>query len=178
VEGEEIESPKIHGEPIEIRFLPSPRAYRGKLLSGNGSQGREVHAGCFPRRRLIVLDAALSRRPRQLARILIHELLHFAWIRLGNPKRLAFERLLMGEIRHRATGELGWSAERMKASLTRDDRLRRTRRWREYVCESFCDSGAWLFVGGRNKEFTLGAAAQKGRRAWFAQWGLIYEISV
>jgi hypothetical protein len=125
-----------------------------------------------------VLDAALTRHPQQLARILIHELLHFAWIRLGNPKRLAFEQLLGGEIRRRTRGELGWSAERVKSSLTFEDRLRRTRRWREYVCESFCDSGAWLFGGGRNKEFTLRAAARKARRAWFAQCGLMYEISV
>lgn len=172
-------SPKVRGLPIEIRFLAAPKAYRGKLLSGEAAKGREVHAGCFLRRRLIVLDAALRKQPKELARILIHELLHFAWLRLGNPKRRAFESLVAGEIRRRVGGELGWSAERMKATLSRADRVRRSRRWREYICESFCDSGAWLLAGsGRGAEFTLPAAARKARRAWFEQSRLTHEISV
>jgi len=172
-------SPKVRGLPIEVRFLAAPKAYRGKLLSGESARGREVHAGCFLRRRLIVLDAALRKQPKELARILIHELFHFAWLRLGNPRRRAFEALVAGEIRRRVCGELGWSAERMKAAVSPADHARRSRRWREYVCESFCDSGAWLLTGaGRSGEFTLPAAARRARRAWFAQSRLIYEISV
>jgi hypothetical protein len=172
-------SPKVRGLPIEVRFLAAPKVYRGKLLSGESAKGREVHAGCFLRRRLIVLDAALRKRPKELARILTHELFHFAWLRLGNPKRRAFESLVGSEIRNGVRGELGWSAERMKYTVSRADRARRSRRWREYVCESFCDSGAWLLAGvARGGEFTLPAAARKARRAWFEQSRLIYEISV
>ena len=172
-------SPKVRGLPIEITFLPELKARRGKLLSGETERGREVHAGSFLRQRRIVLDAALKTRPRELARILTHELFHFAWVRLGNPQRRRFEDLLQGEIRKRVRGELGWSAERMKGRLSSADRKLRTRVWREYVCESFCDSGAWLFAGhGRSDEFTLPTAARRARRAWFEEARLTLQISV
>jgi hypothetical protein len=177
-------SPKVRGLPIEVVFQPGLIAHRGKLLSPNKlkhipQRGREVHAGSFLRERRIVLDAALKTRPRELARILIHELYHFAWVRLGNPQRRRYEDLLQGEMRKRVCGELGWSAERLKAALRRADRTRRTRAWREYVCESFCDSGAWLLAGrGGNEEFTLPAAARRVRRSWFEQAGLTLQISV
>jgi hypothetical protein len=172
-------SPKVRGLPIEIVFLHAPKAHRGKLLSGKTAQGRDVHAGSFLRRRRIALDAALRKRPGELARILTHELFHFVWARLGNPKRRDFEALLAKEIRSRVNGELGWSAERLKAALSPADLGRRTRRWREYVCESFCDSAAWLFAGrGRHEEYTLPSAARRVRRAWFEQTRLACEISV
>jgi hypothetical protein len=172
-------SPKVRGLPIEIIFLPELKARRGKLLSGKTERGREVHAGSFLRQRRIVLDATLKKRPRELVRILTHELFHFAWLRLGNPERRRFEDLLQGEIRKRVRGELGWSAERLKATLSRADRARRTRAWREYVCESFCDSAAWLLAGrGGNEEFTLPSAARRARRAWFEQARLTSEIPV
>ena len=172
-------SPKVRGLPIEITFLPELKVRRGKLLSGKTERGREVHAGCFLRQRRIVLDAALKTEPRELARILTHELFHFAWLRLGNPQRRRYEDLLQGEIRRRVRGELGWSAERMKATLSRSDRTRRTRAWREYVCESFCDSAAWLLAGrSGNEEFTLPSAARRARRAWFKQARLTLQISV
>src|SRR5207248_8272020 len=145
-------SPKVRGLPIEITFLPELKARRGKLFSGTAERGMEVHAGCFLRQRRIVLDAALKMRPRELARILTHELFHFAWLRLGNLQRRRFEDLLQGEIGKRVPGELGWSAERMKAALSSDDRNRRTRAWREYVCESFCDTAEWLLVGSGGSE--------------------------
>ena len=172
-------SPKVRGLPIEITFLPELKASRGKLVSGKAERGREVHAGSFLRQRRIVLDAALKTQPRELARILTHELFHFAWLRLGNPQRRRYEELLQGEMRKRVRGELGWSAERMKASLSRADRKRRTRAWREYVCESFCDTGAWLIAGrGGSEEFTLGSAARRARRKWFEQSRLMLQISV
>jgi hypothetical protein len=172
-------SPKVRGLPIEIVFLPELKARGGKLLSGKTERGREVHAGCFLRQRRIVLDAVLKTQPRELARILTHELFHFAWLRLGNPERRRFEDLLQGEIRKGVGGELGWSAERMKAALKRADRARRTRVWREYVCESFCDSAAWLLAGSAgNEEFTLPMAARRARRTWFEQARLTREISV
>jgi hypothetical protein len=172
-------SPKVRGLPIEITFLPELKARRGKLLSGRAERGREVHAGCFLRQRRIVLDAALKMRPRELERILTHELFHFAWLRLGNPQRRRFEDLLQGEIGKRVPGELGWSAERMKAALSSADRKRRTRAWREYVCESFCDTAAWLLAGrGGSEEFTLPAAARRARRIWFENSRLMIQISV
>jgi hypothetical protein len=172
-------SPRVRGLPIEITFLPELKARRGMLLSGKAERGREVHAGCFLRQRRIVLDAALKTRPRELARILTHELFHFAWLRLGNPQRRRFEDLLQGEIRKRVRGELGWSAERMKARVTRADRMRRTRPWREYVCESFCDTAAWLLAGhGGSEEFTLPSAASRARKKWFEQARLTVQISV
>jgi hypothetical protein len=172
-------SPRIRGLPIEITFLPALHAHRGKLLSGKTASGREVHAGSFLRQRRIVLDAALKKQPAELARILTHELFHFVWLRLGNPKRRAYEELLLQEFRQRIKGELGWSAEGVKSALTRGDRVRGSRRWREYVCESFCDSAAWLLAGARrHEEFTLPPAARRTRRLWFEQTRLTRQISV
>jgi len=115
-----------------------------------------------------VLDAALLASPGELARILIHELFHFVWPRLGNQARRSYEELLAGECRRRVRGELGWSAEWRKRALTALDRQQRTRRWREYLCESFCDTAAWFHRGGgRHAEFTLAAPERQARRAWF-----------
>jgi hypothetical protein len=172
-------SPEVRGLPIQIEFLPAPRAHRGKLLSGSAARGREVHAGSFLRQRRIVLDVALKKEPRELDRILTHELFHFAWLRLGNAKRWSYEDLLRRELNNHVKGELGWSAERAKTTLTRRDPARRTRRWREYVCESFCDSGAWVFAGSRrHEEFTLPLAARRLRRGWFEKTRLTRQISV
>src|SRR5580692_6408755 len=129
-------SPQVRGSPIEITFLPDLKARRGKLESGESGRGKEVHAGSFLRQRRIVLDSALRRRPRELRRVLTHELFHFVWLRLGNPRRREWEALLRSEIERDVQGELGWSAELIKAALTRSDRVKRSRRWREYVCES------------------------------------------
>jgi hypothetical protein len=148
--------------------MPALRAHRGRLVSG-GREGAEVHAGAFLRKRVIVLDAELLERPRELARIFIHELFHFVWLRLGNPARRSFEELLRAEIRRGARGELGWSAEWRKLKLSTADHRKRTRRWRQYVCESFCDSAAWLLAGtSRHSEFTLGRADRERRRRWFS----------
>ena len=153
---------------IEITFVPHLRAHRGKLLTGRDARGREVHAASFLRERRIVLDAALKSKPRELDRILTHELFHFAWLRLGNPKRRSYEALLDAEIRRRIPGELGWSAERVKESLSREDCVSGAAGdgASTYV-KSFCDSGAWLLSGrGRHAEFTLPAATRLTRRGW------------
>jgi hypothetical protein len=116
------------------------------------------------RERRIVLDCTA----REFPRILAHELFHFVWLRLGNPGRKAFEELLARESRAGARGELGWSAEWRKRALTAADIDLRTRRWREYCCESFCDTAAWLYSGLRShEEFTLRARFRDRRRAWF-----------
>jgi hypothetical protein len=44
----------------------------------------------------------------------------------------------------------------------------RTRRWREYCCESFCDTAAWMYSGVRSHpEFTLAPRFRARRRLWF-----------
>jgi hypothetical protein len=74
----------------------------------------------------------------------------------------------MGELRCGISGELGWSAEWRKLALKPSDVTKRTRRWREYCCESFCDTAAALYSGvRRHSEFTLPVAGRRARRAWF-----------
>lgn len=172
-------SPEIEGLPIEVTFAPRLWAQGGKLVVGTTTRGREVHAATFLRQRRIVLDAALKKQPAELSRILVHELFHFVWLRLGNPKRRLFGDLLRRELRDRVRGELGWSAERLKIGLRDRDSALRTRRWREYVSESFCDTAAWLFSGARpHAEFTLPSVRCSGRRAWFERVQLTRRISV
>jgi hypothetical protein len=141
-------------------------ARRGKLLSSAGC-GTPVLAGSFLYKRLIVLDSSLQRTPRQLARILVHELFHFAWWRLGNPLRKQYGDLVRAEFKRRVRGELGWSAEWRKKELhSADD----GRRWREYACESFCDTAGYLYSGiGAYGEGTLSGSARMARRRWFAE---------
>ena len=158
--------PAFHGRTIRIEFLPAVTSCNRRLESGTG-RGVEVHAASFLRRRRIVLDAALLSRPRELERILVHELFHFVWLRAGNPARRSFERVIEAEIQRRARGELGWSAERRKVALDPGDSQRRTRPWREYACESFCDTAAWMFTrAGMHDEFTLAARYRNRRRCW------------
>ena len=134
----------LEGRSVGIRFLPALTADRSYLYS-NRPHGQPVYAGSFIRKREIVLDQELESQPRELARILVHELFHFAWVRLGNPARRSYEALVREEWKQRARGELGWSAEWRKQALeTRDVRLR-SRRWREYCCESFCDMVSGCF---------------------------------
>lgn len=62
---------------------------------------------------------------------------------------------------HHACGELGESASFKKALLT-------PQRWRDYVCESFCDTAAWLYSGVKQHgEFTLARRWREPRKAWF-----------
>ncbi len=105
----------------------------------------------------------------EFERILVHELFHFVWVRLSNQKRTDWEMILAGELRSRSKGELGWSAEWRKAKIKASDVRQRTTAWRRYVCESFCDTAAWLYCGfAKHDEFTLASAARKARKVWFA----------
>ncbi|MFB3826085.1 MAG: hypothetical protein ACE15B_04915 [Bryobacteraceae bacterium] len=157
--------PELSGRPVEVRYLRAPRDRRGP-----------VDGGAMLRERRIVLDAALR---RDSGRILVHEIFHFAWVRLGNPRRRTFEDLLRRELQARARGELGWSAEWRKAELSAADAAARTRRWREYCCESFCDTAAWMFSGvRRHPHFTLAPRFRRVRRAWFEAQGLTRAISI
>ena len=159
--------PPLRGRRIRLEFRPSLTDHRGRLLS-EGSVGTPIHAATHIRKRYIVLDAELKTQKSELARIVVHEIFHFAWLRLGNERRRAYEQLVSREIQNGARGELGWSAESRKRKLTLRDRCNRTRRWREYCCESFCDTGAWLYSGvRRHDEFTLTLRRRSVRRAWF-----------
>ena len=168
-----------HDRPIKVHFRPALRARRGKLLTGAEGDGVEVHAGSFLRSRDVVLDSYLLAQPRELARILVHELYHFVWLRLDNTTRNSYEAVVSMEFRQRASGELGWSAERLKERMTTEDRRRRTRRWREYLSESFCDTAAWLFGGARrHNEFTLAPVHRRRRRTWFREAEALRRIAL
>jgi hypothetical protein len=158
----------LEGRSIYLRFLPALTA-DGRRLYSNRPNGQPVFAGSFIRKRRIVLDQELQRQPRELARILVHELFHFAWVRLGNRARRSYEELVREEWTQRARGELGWSAElRKRALLKRSPNPAASAAWRDYLCESFCDTGAWIYSGvHRHAEYTLAARHRDRRAAWF-----------
>jgi hypothetical protein len=160
--------PPLEGRSVSLHFLPSLTA-DGRRLYSNRPHGEPVHAGSFLRKRRIVLDRELERQPKELARILVHELFHFAWVRLGNPARDSYASLVREEWRRHARGELGWSAElRKRALLKHSRRPTSSRPWRDYLCESFCDTGAWLYSGvRRHPEYTLAARHRMRRAEWF-----------
>lgn len=153
---------------MELGWAEQLRACRGKLRYGPGT-GQQVHAASFLRQRRIVLDRELRADPGELSRIALHELFHFVWVRLGNPTRKRWEELVRNQIRRGAGGELGWSAEQRLLALQAGDLQHRSRRWREYVCESFCDSAAWAFgILRSHAEFTLQPVFRAERRRWLA----------
>ncbi len=159
--------PALTGDPIEVSYLPNLTAWRGQLLSGDLTKGTSVRAGSFLRKRTIVLDQSLVRTPHLLGRIFIHEVFHFVWLRLGTPLRESYAGLIGAELERGATGELGWSAESRKDRLDPKDPDTRTRRWREYLSESFCDTGGWLYGGAaRYAERTLAREFRERRRSW------------
>lgn len=145
--------PRLTGAPIRIENSPGLR-----------DRGGPVHAGSFLRERRIAFNCSRAEFPR----IFVHEVFHFVWLRAGNPLRYSWESLLRAELAAHARGEMGWSAEWRKEALTPIDIDRRTRRWREYCSESFCDTAAWLYTGIRHHpEFTLAPRFRVPRRAWF-----------
>jgi hypothetical protein len=145
--------PAVEGRPIRIHMSPGLKDRRGP-----------VHAGSFLRERRIAFDC----EAREFPRIFVHEIFHFVWLRLGNARRRLYETLVAEELARGARGELGWSAEWRKGELAEVDRFGRTRRWREYCCESFCDTAAWLYAGmPPHAEFTLAVRHRERRRRWF-----------
>lgn len=161
--------PEMVGAPVRCRLERDLRV-RGRRLVSGGQAGVPVHAGSHMRRRVITLDAGLQGQPAEFARILTHEIFHFVWMRLSNSVRRSFEALLAAEVLRGARGELGWSAELRKRTLTTQAPLERTRRWRDYVCESFCDTAAFLFSGcKRHLEYTLAARWRVARHRWFEE---------
>jgi hypothetical protein len=155
--------------PIWVTFQPELSAYGGRLYSG-AEIGVGIHGGAYLRRRRLVVDRLLLEQPGELARILVHEIGHFVWLRLGNQLRRSFEDLVLRELEQRARGELGWSSELRKVTISRVDIRYQTRNWRNYLCESFCDTLAWRYCGLRkHDEFTLSMRYRRWRREWLEQ---------
>jgi hypothetical protein len=147
--------PGLIGNPIRVQSARGLRDARGA-----------VHGGSFLRERRIAINCTRQEFPR----VFVHELAHFVWLRLGNPVRRSWEGVLRAERSAGARGELGWSAEWRKKELSPAQIRSRHRGWREYCCESFCDTAAWLYGGaGRHPEFTLAQHFRQCRRDWFAK---------
>lgn len=152
--------PALSGRPIRVEI--------------RRTLGPHLAATHIPRR-VILLDAGLLAQPGEFERILVHEIFHFAWVRLSNQTRRSWEGVLAAEFAERVRGELGWSAEWRKNKLRKDKLARadvrgRKPAWRRYVCESFCDTAAWLYGGLRgHDEYTLAAGPRRIRRRWFAE---------
>ena len=145
--------PRLAGRPIRVQV--------------RSSLGAHAAATSIPGR-FILLDSSVLARDGEFERILIHELFHFAWVRLSNQARWNWEDVLRQELRAAIPGELGWSAEWRKAKVRDADWRKRTPAWRRYCCESFCDSAAWMYCGlTGHDEFTLGKKARHARRKWF-----------
>jgi len=145
--------PALNGDPIRIQDSRGLRDRRGP-----------VHAGAFLRERRIAFDCTRAEFPR----IFVHEVSHIIWLRLGNAVRHRYEDMLHAELGARARGELGWSAQWRKTALTQADRRDRSRAWREYCCESFCDTAAWRWSGLKlHPEFTLAGRYCTIRTRWF-----------
>jgi hypothetical protein len=152
--------PAVTGSPICVRALPQLTAHRGKLLSATPERGKPVHAASFIRRREIVLEYELLAKP-MLPPIMVHEIFHFVWARMGNGRRASYTALLAEEWRSKARGELGESSAVWKQTV---------RLSRDYVCESFCDTAAWLYAPGVERwRSTLGRRWRARRKAWFEE---------
>jgi hypothetical protein len=159
--------PPMLGAPIRVEWAPALRAVRGRLRT-DGGRGKEVHAASFIRERRMVFDEALRLDPAEMSRILVHEMFHFAWVRLSNDFRRSWRQLLTDELTRGARGELGWSAESRKSAIRSSPTVIPDRAWREYSCESFCDTAAWIYAGvGGHQECTLTRRFREIRRAWF-----------
>jgi predicted SprT family Zn-dependent metalloprotease len=161
----ELTAPALQGRTIRVIFRGPLHISRGKLIF-NLETGTAVHAATFLHRRQMILDRVLLDNPSELRRIVLHELFHFVWWRLGNDERRDWERVLSEERARKASGELGWSAECRKTALTAHDVSARTRRWREYACEAFCDSAAWMYGDAPHHEHTLPHGFRARRREW------------
>ena len=139
--------------------------------------GNHLHAVSYIPQRYVVLQRDLFRRRVELGRIFYHELCHFLWPRLGNPRRRSYEAVLRQEVREGTRGELGYSAQWRKEQLRANGNSSRRKagrreRWRDYVCESFCDTGSFVLLGperrANHSEYTLSRAARQHRRRWVA----------
>ena len=169
---------------LKLAAADELRLVQGRVVVNKTPQGSAVgpedrlHAASFIPERYLVLHRQLFRRRVELGRILYHELCHFLWPRLGNPARKSYEELVRAEFRRGVRGELGYSSEWRKAKLRAGGgRIPRQKRlWREYVCESFCDTASYVLLGAERRaghsEYTLSRAARERRRRWMEEWGM------
>lgn len=106
--------------------------------------------------------------PRDLRLIFAHEIYHFAWWRLGSNRRAEYDSLLRAELAASARGELGESSSVAKREHVSRECPNGGNSWKQYVCESFCDTGAWLFSGvDELRNFQLAAKWRIKRASWF-----------
>jgi len=184
------------GSSVFVNGIPN-RAGRD-----HGQPRSQLHAASYIPQRYVVLHRSLFRRRVELGRILYHELCHFLWPRLGNSLRKNYAARLRAEFDKGARGELGHSAQWRKEKLlggqrrgasnpSRDPfgKLRAGRKraacslstttgrlWREYLCESFCDTGSYVLLGSERRtghsEYTLSRAAREQRKHWMVAWGI------
>lgn len=154
------------GRPVQVAFLPELTAHRGKLLS-RADRGTPVYAATYIRRRRMVLESSLLSDPAALRFIFVHELFHFVWVRLGNRTRHEYSDLLSRELARNARGELGESSLVKKAELRRHLESS-SALWRDYICESFCDSAACILTGATvHNGLKLATRWTAIRRDWF-----------
>lgn len=157
--------PPLLGQPLRVEWASGLRNVRGCLQLGGG-RGKEVYAASFLRERRMVFDEALRRDHGELIRIMVHELFHFAWVRLSNDLRETWKQLVRKELVLHARGELGWSAESRKCAFRSANVDPFGPAWSQYCCESYCDSAAWLYAdSGVHEEFTLAPRFREIRRA-------------
>lgn len=153
-------------------LLDAEAAHRGTLPPQLRNGDRSTQAVSYVRERVIVLRQRLFRQRWLGQRLFYHELCHFLWPRLGVRARKRFVQHLRRARGLR--GELGYSAQYRKSRLPRPGQPGQAA-WREYACESFCDTGAYALAraaGSRpalcGVEFTLGARRRPARlAAWW-----------
>lgn len=156
----------FEGKPIEVSYLDAPRSRRGKLVDG-GEHGFALDGCSFIRERRIVLASYLRDKKAEHDRVLLHELFHFVWVRLGNPARREYERIIRAEYQAGVGGELGWPSLEAKTRLRTGPKDRNDPLWRDYLCESFCDSAAWLMLERpRSNNVTLPPRSRQPRVRW------------
>ncbi|MBI4465463.1 MAG: hypothetical protein HY647_12220 [Acidobacteria bacterium] len=146
------------------------------VVAAKATPGTHTHAVSYIVEQYVILEESLFSSRVELGRILYHELCHFLWPRLGNPKRQEFAALLEREFHRGTRGELGYSSEWRKQKMGTTDgvqlqEVRSQLLWRDYVCESFCDTGSFVLLGSERRathsEYTLSSAARKRRvRLW------------
>jgi hypothetical protein len=155
-------------------MLPSLSGLQIRVEIRN-SLGPHWAATSIPKR-LILLDREVLSKKGDFERILVHEIFHFAWVRLSNASRRDWEKLLASE---KTPGELGWSAEWRKLKLNSSDARVRSPKWRRYARESFCDSAAFLYTDLKaHDEFTLPAASRRARKLWFQRNFASHAIAI
>ena len=138
-----------NGRPIRLRWNDTLRDGALPAIGGAAIRRREIH-----------LHSCLRDDPVEHSRILTHELFHFAWPLLGNPRRADWKNLLHNELAANARGELGLSSQWRKDQLPKA--------FNNYACEAFCDTAAALFSTCReHEEYTLANRWRAKREKWF-----------